>query len=583
MATDVQQYNARVNKLLNSGSVVDYLNASGQSSDFGSRTQLAQQYGINDYRGTADQNSRLLNILRSGGANMTPMPQNQTRMPQAPQNQSRVPQQGLNYTPANMSVAPTRNTKPQVGQNTNQMSGGSIVDFLNQQGQASDFSSRKVLAEQMGISGYRGTADQNIQLLNALRSGSQPSQATAPQSGGMSSGALPQQGGQLVPTQDNNLTDLARLAGQAGLSVSDYLELAKNRVQPSQREMDEIAEELGITSLEASLFRKPDKTSQQLFDDAFEKAGLTDVKAKILAIDEEIAKVQSDLREALGVIDENPFLTEETRVGRGKRRLDQAEQTIGNLNSRKENLQEFYNSAVNEINNLVTRNRSDLETNRTIEEAHLNYLLKKSERKAEDLVRERILEGDDSLETFLRARLTESQPDLVGTSETGYYRWDPTLQKYVEEIPAGEGGNTTFKNKDTGETVDVTSVAGIKYLNETLGYSGSEIRAFLDENTDLNATTIDSLIEEAGITAGADSQFITRDWLIEKFGRDTLIQTMVDQSKKAEQGKGGKDYTSFWKSRDAELNEYLNDLMRTIEVQRQAGLSDNEILKEMTS
>jgi len=47
-------------------SIVDYLNLAGQPSDFSSRAKLAQQYGIPDYTGTAEQNTQLLNLLRSG-------------------------------------------------------------------------------------------------------------------------------------------------------------------------------------------------------------------------------------------------------------------------------------------------------------------------------------------------------------------------------------------------------------------------------------------------------------------------------------------------------------------------------------
>lgn len=46
-------------------SIVDFLSKAGQPSDFASRSSLARQAGISDYRGTAEQNTRLLNILRS--------------------------------------------------------------------------------------------------------------------------------------------------------------------------------------------------------------------------------------------------------------------------------------------------------------------------------------------------------------------------------------------------------------------------------------------------------------------------------------------------------------------------------------
>lgn len=46
-------------------SIVDYLKSVGQPSDFASRSVLAAQYGIQNYSGTAEQNTSLLNTLRS--------------------------------------------------------------------------------------------------------------------------------------------------------------------------------------------------------------------------------------------------------------------------------------------------------------------------------------------------------------------------------------------------------------------------------------------------------------------------------------------------------------------------------------
>jgi hypothetical protein len=47
-------------------------------------------------------------------------------------------------------------------------SGGSIVDFLKSQGMASDFATRKQMAESLGMDKYTGNKDQNIALLNSL-------------------------------------------------------------------------------------------------------------------------------------------------------------------------------------------------------------------------------------------------------------------------------------------------------------------------------------------------------------------------------------------------------------------------------
>lgn len=58
-------------------SVVDFLSQAGQPSDYASRTGLAQRYGIQNYTGTAAQNTQLLNILKgyaTGNVSSTGVP-----------------------------------------------------------------------------------------------------------------------------------------------------------------------------------------------------------------------------------------------------------------------------------------------------------------------------------------------------------------------------------------------------------------------------------------------------------------------------------------------------------------------------
>ncbi|WP_268239054.1 hypothetical protein [Oceanobacillus neutriphilus] len=48
--------------------MVDYLKSIGEDSSFTNRSRLANSYGIQNYKGTAAQNMRLLKAVRSGGA-----------------------------------------------------------------------------------------------------------------------------------------------------------------------------------------------------------------------------------------------------------------------------------------------------------------------------------------------------------------------------------------------------------------------------------------------------------------------------------------------------------------------------------
>lgn len=50
-----------------------------------------------------------------------------------------------------------------------QSSGVSIVDYMNKVGMPSDYATRKALAEERGIKGYRGTAEQNMMLLSKIK------------------------------------------------------------------------------------------------------------------------------------------------------------------------------------------------------------------------------------------------------------------------------------------------------------------------------------------------------------------------------------------------------------------------------
>lgn len=61
---------------LSKNSIVDYLKSSGKDSSYESRKKLAAQYGVNNYSGTAAQNTTLLNRLQSGSGNTPQQPNN---------------------------------------------------------------------------------------------------------------------------------------------------------------------------------------------------------------------------------------------------------------------------------------------------------------------------------------------------------------------------------------------------------------------------------------------------------------------------------------------------------------------------
>src|SRR5699024_8557924 len=110
----------------NTKSIVTYLNSVGTDSSYSNRVKLAKQYGISGYKGTAYQNTTLLNKMRGG--------------------------------------ATASKSKPKGDQKT-----ASLVDYLKSINTNSSFGNRKKFASKHGIKNYSGTAAQNSQLLKKMR------------------------------------------------------------------------------------------------------------------------------------------------------------------------------------------------------------------------------------------------------------------------------------------------------------------------------------------------------------------------------------------------------------------------------
>jgi len=121
-------------------SLVDALKSIGVDSSMSYRKTIAEKNGISGYSGSASQNTQMLNLLKSGKL-------------LNPSGTTSTPDTSGKYFPACSSGA------------------SSIVDALKSIGVDSSMSYRKSIAEKNGISGYSGSASQNTQMLNLLKSG----------------------------------------------------------------------------------------------------------------------------------------------------------------------------------------------------------------------------------------------------------------------------------------------------------------------------------------------------------------------------------------------------------------------------
>lgn len=171
-----------------------------------------------------------------------------------------------------------------------------------------------------------------------------------------------------------------------------------------------------ISTAETAAFSTPSKTSQQVYTDAYSAAGLGTLKTNIDTLNAAIAAKQAQLTEALGTINENPFLDEKTRIGRGKNITDTANAEIANLNSQLKSAGDLYTQGLSEVNGVVTRNSTDFTADQTVAQNKLTFLQKLAE------------------DAYNKMKDNKTAPTTIGDAAVGFYRWDPNLQKFVQTI-----------------------------------------------------------------------------------------------------------------------------------------------------
>lgn len=179
--------------------------------------------------------------------------------------------------------------------------GTSVVDYLKSVGQPSDFGSRAALAGQYGIGGYAGTAEQNVQLLNALRGGVAPTSAP------------------VAPTTPTVTPEAAA-----------YREELAPGTTP-QRELPDLS---------------------LMWEEEYQKGGWDAVKEQISDLDKQIADRKADLDKA--ILDESGKPISQWMItGRKKLEVDKANADINRLIEERNSMASRYNQGMEEIKQKV--------------------------------------------------------------------------------------------------------------------------------------------------------------------------------------------------------------------------------------
>ena len=70
----------------------------------------------------------------------------------------------------------------------------------------------------------------------------------------------------------------------------------------------ELYDKYGIEDLETKFKERPEMTFEEIYSDAYSDLELTDLKGDINKLRDKIAKAEEDRDEAIGTINENPWL-----------------------------------------------------------------------------------------------------------------------------------------------------------------------------------------------------------------------------------------------------------------------------------
>jgi len=353
---------------------------------------------------------------------------------------------------------------------------------------------------------------------------------------------------------------LAEEAARAGLSLDDYMKLVSTQTNPTPVDRNAINKNLGIDTLEQQVFAPPSKTTEQLYTDAYNAAGLADLKAKIAGLDKTIADIKAKYTSKAGDINENPFLSEASRVGRLRNLDDRLQGEIGNLIDEQKQYVDLYNSGINEVNGLVSRQTADFSNSQQLNQSKLQYLLQKAEQQYADAQGKQSTTTDFSyLPAYLEAKAKAQKPDVIGTAETGYFQYDPNSGTFVQ-ISEPVVRQSSSGSSSSGSSSGSSGSTSFKFTNTQLANGAAAAGVSLQQFKSFDPDTQNNYIN------GAFSKLVG--------GRlsQTAFQKMQDEIDKAlDQGEGiGQlreeiDNSQMPQQDKEELKQYVEDQARARE------------------
>lgn len=264
----------------------------------------------------------------SGQAGQTPEEMAKTGANGTPTNQgappAQPPQQSGTGNPIDpltgQQVTPDATVSTEVATTQPNYTGNSIIDFLKTTGQPSDFTSRSQLASQMGISNYRGSSSQNIDLLNKIRS--KPTGTATPttsETNGAATQASPNAGN---PNPVQVAPQTASVISQRGFSPE-------------------------VTQAQAQ--KSPFNAFVDAYSALYKDMGLSSIKSEYEAITKQYKDLEDKKADEISDINDDPWLSEGVRQKRIQSVENRYESKTANLTGQMKQMESLYERGQEEV------------------------------------------------------------------------------------------------------------------------------------------------------------------------------------------------------------------------------------------
>jgi hypothetical protein len=348
---------------------------------------------------------------------------------------------------------------------------------------------------------------------------------------------------------DNNQT-IAQNAGNAGLTPDEFIKLIQNQNGLTPEEQQSIYDRLGIPALAEQAYTPPKQNTVDFYNQLYGSSGLADVKQRILDLNKQIAQRQQNFLDAQGTINENPFLSEASRVGRVSRLTDKANAEIHNLINEQTQYQSVYQNGLGEINNVVTAHGTDVSNTQTLNANHLTYLLGQAEKQATAQQNKDNQAAYTYLPDYLKAKAKAQSPATVTSPSGATFYYDKNTGTFQQLTPASVNADT---NPITGELYSKNTGQALGNASGSFGGYAAGTAPRLANNNNPTAFSTD-VARDMGLIEGVD--YVRGD----KFpGASTLYTAKLLGDPIATTIKGI-DNSGFYTSSGKPRWSYLNEL-----------------------